>query len=96
MYKRQIEGQGLDQLLNNLSDHLSRQDIRLQIELSYQDQKALDFVYKNGQVFETDYRTEGVAVAVRLPSRHIKRLTEMLVHSTYTSEVYRVERAINC
>jgi len=96
MFVSAIEGQGLDQLLNNLSDHLSRQDIRLQIELSYQDQKALDFVYKNGQVFETDYRTEGVAVEVRLPSRHIKRLTEMLVHSTYTSEVYRVERAINC
>ena len=79
-----FSGQGVDQLLTILSNHLAQQDIRLQIDLSYQDQKALDFVYKNGQVFNTNYQSQLISVDARLPKRYMKKLKQMLYHSTYS------------
>ncbi|MBP95532.1 GTPase HflX [Candidatus Poribacteria bacterium] len=78
-----LNGQGFNKLLNSFSNHLAKQDVRLQIDLSYQDQKALDFVYKNGQVFDANYQPQSITVDARLPNRHIKKLTKMLCHSTY-------------
>ena len=78
-----LNGQGFNKLLNSFSNHLAKQDVRLQIDLSYQDQKALDFVYKNGQVFDANYQPQSITVDARLPNRHIKKLTTMLCHSTY-------------
>ena len=78
-----LNGQGFNKLLNSFSNHLAKQDVRLQIDLSYQDQKALDFVYKNGQVFDANYQPQSIVVDARLPNRYIKKLTKMLCHSTY-------------
>ena len=76
-------GAGLEQLKTKLAERFSTQDIDMSLILSYRDGKALDYLYKHGEVFEADYGGNGIQVKARLPHRYLKALDPLVAHSTY-------------
>ena len=79
-----LTGNGIQELKNNIANIISKHDIRLSISLSYQDAKALDYLYNHGHVVSTDYRMEDILIQAQLPRRHLKPLDQLLTNSTHT------------
>ena len=75
-------GKGLEALKDLLVERFSTQDIDMSLALSYQDGKALDYLYKHGEVFDTDYQGESIRVKAKLPQRHLKALKRLTTNST--------------
>ena len=76
-------GDGLEELQTRLTEYFSAQDTEMSLELSYQDGKALDYLYKNGEVLELDYQGDSIQIRARLPHRCLKALDSLMTHSTY-------------
>ena len=76
-------GAGLDQLKTRLAERFSSQDLDMSLILSYRDGKALDYLYKHGEVYEADYGGNSIQVKARLPHRYLKALDPLVAHSTY-------------
>ncbi len=76
------DGTGLEALKDVLAERFSTQDIEVSIALSYQDGKALDYLYKHGEVFDTDYQGESIQVKAKLPQRYLKALERLTTNST--------------
>ena len=76
-------GDGLEQLKSRIAERFSSQDIDMSLILSYRDGKALDYLYKHGEVFEADYHGDAIQVKARLPHRYLKSLDSLAAHSTY-------------
>ena len=75
-------GTGLEALKNLLAERFSTQDVEVSLALSYQDGKALDYLYKHGEVFDTDYQGESIRVKAKLPQRYLKALDRLTTNST--------------
>ena len=75
-------GTGLEALKDLLAERFSTQDVEVSIVLSYQDGKALDYLYKHGEVFDTDYQGESIKVKAKLPQRYLKALDRLTTNST--------------
>jgi GTP-binding protein HflX len=75
-------GTGLEALKDLLAERFSTQDVEVSIALSYQDGKALDYLYKHGEVFDTDYQGESIKVKAKLPQRYLKALDRLTTNST--------------
>ena len=75
-------GTGLEALKDLLAERFSTQDVEVSIALSYQDGKALDYLYKHGEVFDTDYQGESIRVKAKLPQRYLKALDRLTTNST--------------
>ena len=75
-------GAGLGALKELLAERFSTQDVDMSLALSYQDGKALDYLYKHGEVFDTDYQGESIRVKARLPQRYLKALERLTTNST--------------
>ena len=73
---------GLEALKDLLAERFSTQDVEVSIALSYQDGKALDYLYKHGEVFDTDYQGESIRVKAKLPQRYLKALGRLTTNST--------------
>ena len=80
-----LTGDGVAELKARLAEHFSAQDIDMSLTLSYQDGKALDYLYKHGEVSATDYQGEAIQVKARLPRRYLKALDRLATHSTYVT-----------
>ena len=76
------DGTGLKGLKNLLAERFSTQDVDMSLALSYQDGKALDYLYKHGEVFDTDYQGESIRVKAKLPQRYLKALDRLTTNST--------------
>ena len=76
-------GAGLDQLKIGLAERFASHDLDMSLILSYRDGKALDYLYKHGEVFEADYGGNAIQVKARLPHRYLKALDPLVAHSTY-------------
>jgi len=76
-------GAGLEKLKTELADQFASTDIDMLLRLSYRDGKALDYLYKHGEVFEADYGGNAIRVQARLPHRYLKALNQLAAHSTY-------------
>ena len=76
------EGTGLEALKELLAERFSTQDVDMSLALSYQDGKALDYLYKHGEVFDTDYQGESIRVKAKLPQRYLKALERLTTNST--------------
>jgi GTP-binding protein HflX len=79
-----LQGDGTQNLKSHIADIISKHDICLSISLSYQDAKALDYLYNHGHVVSADYRTEEILIQAQLPRRHLKPLDQLLINSTHT------------
>ena len=75
-------GAGLEALKELLAERFSAQDVDVSLALSYQDGKALDYLYKHGEVFDTDYQGESIRVKAKLPQRYLKALDRLTTNST--------------
>ena len=75
-------GAGLEALKELLAERFSAQDVDVLLALSYQDGKALDYLYKHGEVFDTDYQGESIKVKAKLPQRYLKALDRLTTNST--------------
>ena len=75
-------GTGLQALKDLLAERFSTQDVDVSLALSYQDGKALDYLYKHGEVFDTDYQGESIRVKAKLPQRYLKALDRLTTNST--------------
>ena len=75
-------GAGLEALKELLAKRFSTQDVDVSLALAYQDGKALDYLYKHGEVFDTDYQGESIQVKAKLPQRHLKALDRLTMNST--------------
>ena len=75
-------GAGLEALKELLAERFSAQDVDVSLALSYQDGKALDYLYKHGEVFDTDYQGESIKVKAKLPQRYLKVLDRLTTNST--------------
>ena len=75
-------GTGLEALKDLLAERFSTQDVEVSIALSYQDGKALDYLYKHGEVFDTDYQGESIKVKAKLSQRYLKALDRLTTNST--------------
>ena len=76
------DGVGLEALKDLLTERFSIQDVDVSLALSYQDGKALDYLYKHGEVFDTDYQGESIRVKAKLPQRYLKALGRLTTNST--------------
>ena len=76
------DGAGLEGLKGLLAERFSTQDVDMSLALSYQDGKALDYLYKHGKVFDTDYQGESIRVKAKLPQRYLKALEHLTTNST--------------
>ena len=79
-----LQGDGTQNLKSHIADIISKHDICLSISLSYQDAKALDYLYNHGHVVSADYQTEEILIQAQLPRRHLKPLDQLLINSTHT------------
>ena len=75
-------GAGLEPLKELLAERFSTQSVDVSLALSYQDGKALDYLYKHGEVFDTDYQGESIRVKAKLPQRYLKALDRLTTNST--------------
>ena len=75
-------GVGLEALKGLLAERFATQDVDISLALSYQDGKALDYLYKHGEVFDTDYQGESIRVKAKLPQRYLKTLEGLTTNST--------------
>ena len=75
-------GTGLEALKDLLAERFSTHNVEVSISLSYQDGKALDYLYKHGEVFNTDYQGESIRVKAKLPQRYLKALDRLTTNST--------------
>jgi GTP-binding protein HflX len=76
------DGTGLEALKDLLAERFSTHNVEVSIALSYQDGKALDYLYKHGEVFDTDYQGESIRVKAKLPQRYLKALGRLTTNST--------------
>ena len=65
-----------------LTERFSIQDVDVSLALSYQDGKALDYLYKHGEVLDTDYQGESIRVRAKLSQRYLKALERLTTNST--------------
>ena len=75
-------GIGLEALKGLLAERFSTQDVDVSLALSYQDGKALDYLYKHGEVLDTDYQGESIRVKAKLSQRYLKALERLTTNST--------------
>ena len=75
-------GTGLEALKDLLAERFSTHNVEVSIALSYQDGKALDYLYKHGEVSDTDYQGESIRVKAKLPQRYLKALGRLTTNST--------------
>ena len=76
------DGVGLEALKDLLTERFSIQDVDVSLALSYQDGKALDYLYKHGEVLDTDYQGESIRVKAKLSQRYLKTLERLTTNST--------------
>jgi GTP-binding protein HflX len=78
-------GTGLEELKDLLAKRFSTHAIDISLALSYQDGKALDYLYKHGKVLETNYQGNLIQVKATIPLRHMKALDLLVMNSTYVT-----------
>ena len=76
------DGTGLEALKDLLAERFATQDVDVSLALAYQDGKALDYLYKHGEVFDTDYQGESIRVKAKIPQRYLKALDRLTTNST--------------
>lgn len=67
-----LDGNGLDVLKAKLAERFAERDIDISLNIPYIEGKTLDFLYKHGEVLDTDYQADGIQVNARIPRRHLK------------------------
>jgi GTP-binding protein HflX len=65
-------GEGLELLKAELAERFAVHTTDISLTIPYAEGKILDFLYKHGEVLETDYQGDGIQVKARIPDRYLK------------------------
>ncbi len=74
-------GDGVETLLEALSNRFAELGTNLSLTIPYTDGKALDLLYKHGTVLNAEYASDAIHVKARMPNRYLKSVSEFLVSS---------------
>ncbi len=74
-------GDGLEKLKAQLVDRCAENRQEVWFTLPYTEGKTLDFLYKNGEVLETDYQGDAVLVKARIAQRFLQKLRQFVSQS---------------
>jgi GTP-binding protein HflX len=77
------DGSGIDALKACIAARFPVHNANLLLTLSYQDGKALDYLYKHGEVINAEYQSDAIQVKAKISSRYLKTLDELTPHSRY-------------
>lgn len=65
-------GEELDALKAELAKRFAAHISDIALTIPYSEGKMLDFLYKHGEVLETDYQSDAIQVQARIPDRYLK------------------------
>jgi GTPase len=72
------DGIGLDALLEQLSDHLSRLRVEVSLKIPFERGDVVAKVHQEGEVLEETYDEEGTFVVARIPRQELADLEEFV------------------
>lgn len=75
-------GDGIPELMEILAERFASQGTTINLHIPYKDGKVLDLLYKHGTVLDTEYADEAVHVKARIPSRHLKSVSQFATSDT--------------
>ncbi len=75
-------GDGIPELMEMLAERFASQGTIINLHIPYKDGKVLDLLYKHGTVLDTEYADEAVHVKARIPSRHLKSVSQFATLDT--------------
>ena len=75
-------GDGIPELMEMLAERFASQGTTINLHIPYKDGKVLDMLYKHGTVLNTEYADEAVHVKARIPSRHLKLVSQFATSDT--------------
>ena len=75
-------GDGISELMEMLAERLASHGATINLHIPYKDGKILDLLYKHGTVLDTEYADEAVHVKARIPSRHLKSVSQFATSDT--------------
>ncbi len=78
-----FKGQGIDNLLSNAAEIMSRNNKQVSYSIRIEDGKALSWLYENGDVAEREDSNDTVRVSVNLDEAHIQKFESSF---DYTSD----------
>lgn len=74
-------GDGIADLIDALAHRFGERGTNFSFSIPYTEGKVLDLLYKHGTVLNTEYADEAIYVKARVPSRHLKSVSQFLVSS---------------
>lgn len=75
-------GDGIPELMEMLAERFASQGTTINLHIPYKDGKVLDMLYKHGTVLDTEYADEAVHVKARIPTRHLKSVSQFATSDT--------------
>lgn len=73
------KGQGIDTLLQKITDKLSETISNLTLLIPYDKGHLIDFIMKNGKINSQDYENEGTKVSVIIENRFVHMVEEYII-----------------
>ena len=74
-------GEGLDALKAQLAERFAVHTSDIALTIPYAEGKILDFLYKHGEVLETDYQGDGIQVKARIADRYLKSVRPFMEYT---------------
>lgn len=73
-----LTGEGLDELKNYLKELVTEDEVKFEVELPYENGKALNYLYEYGNVTNTDYKGSSMLVEARLDKKYFKEFNQLM------------------
>ena len=73
-----LTGFGLDDLNQRLSEHFASLEVEFSVVLSHRDGKAMDYLYRHGEVLERDYEANDIHLRARMSEAFMGRFRTMV------------------
>ena len=76
-----VTGDGLELLKAKLAERFAVHTTDISLTIPYAEGKILDFLYKHGEVLETDYQGDGIQVKARIADRYLKSVRPFMEYT---------------
>ena len=76
-----VTGDGLELLKAELAERFAVHTTDISLTIPYAEGKILDFLYKHGEVLETDYQGDAIQVKARIADRYLKSVRPFMEYT---------------
>ena len=76
-----VTGDGLELLKAKLAERFAVHTTDISLTIPYAEGKILDFLYKHGEVLETDYQGDAIQVKARIADRYLKSVRPFMEYT---------------